>query len=85
MVSMIVAELIWKGKLDEAAHVLVHDEKAYPPPWNQFDALARGYAGRGDRERAIYFYRESLKVNPQSEWAERKLSEMGADRPPDRK
>jgi len=79
MVSMIVAELIWKGSLEEASRVLVHDQKTYPPPWNQFDALARAYSDRGNNERAIYFYRESLKANPKNEWAKRKLREMGAE------
>jgi hypothetical protein len=76
---MIVAELIWKGSLEEASRVLVHDQKTYPPPWNQFDALARAYSDRGNNERAIYFYRESLKANPKNEWAKRKLREMGAE------
>lgn len=57
MVSMIVAELIWSGRLDEAARVLVHDPKTYPPPWNQFDALARAYDARGDREKTIHLSR----------------------------
>jgi hypothetical protein len=34
MVSMIVAQLIWKGKLKEASRLLLHDEKKYPAPWN---------------------------------------------------
>jgi uncharacterized protein len=79
IVSMIVAELIWKGKLEDASCVLLHDEKAYPAPWNQLDALARAYADRGNHERAIHFYKESLKANPKNEWAKRKLREMGAD------
>ncbi|HEY3439321.1 MAG TPA: alpha/beta hydrolase-fold protein [Paludibaculum sp.] len=79
MVSMVVAELIWKGDLEEASRVLLHDEEKYPPPWNQLDALARAYADRGVNERAIHFYRESLKVNPKNDWAKRKLEEMGAD------
>ena len=79
MVSMVVAELIWKGNLEEASRVLLHDEKKYPVPWNQLDALARAYADRGENERAIHFYRESLKVNPKNDWAKRKLQEMGAD------
>jgi len=79
MVSMIVAELIWKGQLEEASRVLVHDQKTYPPPWNQFDALARAYSDRGNNERAIHFYRESLKANPKNEGAKRKLREMGAE------
>jgi uncharacterized protein len=79
MVSMIVAELIWKGQLEEASRLLLHDGKAYPAPWNQLDALARAYGGRGNDERAIYFYRDSLKANPKNEWAKKKLREMGAE------
>lgn len=79
MVSMIVAELIWRGRLEEASSLLVHDEKAYPPPWNQLDALARAYADRGEPERAIYYYKESLKANPKNEWARQKLREMAPD------
>ena len=79
MVSMIVADLIWRGRLEEAARVLVHDQKTYPAPWNQLDALARAYGDRGNHERAIYFYRESLKANPENEWARKKLREMGAE------
>ena len=80
-VSMVVAELIWKGDLEEAARVLLHDSKQYPPPWNQLDAIARAYAERDHKLRAIHFYRESLKVNPNNEWARRKLDEMGAEHP----
>lgn len=83
VVSMIVAELIWKGQIDEASRLLMHDEKAYPAPWNQLDALARAYAERGNHERAIHFYKKSLIANPKNEWAKRKLREMGAD--PDQK
>jgi predicted alpha/beta superfamily hydrolase len=81
MISMVVAELIWKGNLEEAARVLLHDEKKYPAPWNQLDALARAYADRGENDRAIHFYRESLKVNPKNDWARGKLQEMGAEGP----
>jgi predicted alpha/beta superfamily hydrolase len=80
-VSILVAALIQKGRLEEAAMVLLHDPKAYPPPWNQLDALARAYAGRGNTEQAIRFYRLSLQENPSNEWARQKLQEMkaGAD------
>ena len=59
--------------------MLLHDEEKYPPPWNQLDALARAYADRGENDRAIHFYRESLKLNPKNDWAKRKLQEMGAE------
>ena len=76
-ISLVVAGLMKRGRLAEASKVLLHDPKAYPPPWNQFDALARAYADRGNVEQAIRFYTLSLKENPKNEWARRKLAEMG--------
>ena len=48
------------------------------PRRSHLDALARLMPGRGDNERAIRFYRESLKANPKNNWAIQKLKEMGA-------
>jgi hypothetical protein len=78
-ISLIVAGLIKTGRLEEASRVLLHDPKAYPPPWNQLDALARGYAQRGNVEQAVHYYKLSLKENPHNAWARRKLTEMGAN------
>ena len=41
--------------------------------------LARAYAQRGDKEHAIHYYELSLKVNPNNEWARKKLKEAGVD------
>lgn len=76
-ISMVVYGLLRTGRLKEASQVLLHDPKAYPPPWNQLDALARAYAGLGNVDEAIRFYVLSLKENPRNEWARRKLVEMG--------
>jgi predicted alpha/beta superfamily hydrolase len=76
-VSLIAAGLIRTGRLEEASRVLLHDPKAYPPPWNQLDALARAYGDRGNTGQAIRYYQLSLEENPQNEWARRKLAEMG--------
>jgi len=78
-ISLVVAGLLADGRLEEAASVLLHDPKTYPPPWNQLDALARAYAQRGDRKQAIRFYKLSLEENPKNEWARKKLIEMGVD------
>ena len=75
-VSLIVAGLVKAGRLDEASKVLLHDPKAYPPPWNQLDALARAYAARGEPAQAIRYYTLSLQANPRNEWAKQKLAEM---------
>lgn len=78
-VSLIVSGLIKSGRLDEASKVLLHDPKAYPPPWNQLDALARAYAREGNVEQTIRHYALSLKENPRNEWARQKLTELGVN------
>ena len=78
--SLVVAGLIRRGSLEEASTVLLRDPKAYPPPWNQLDALARAYSERGNVEQAIRYYRLSLQENPNNAWARQKLTEMGANR-----
>lgn len=78
-ISLVVAGLLANDRLKEAASVLLHDPKNYPPPWNQLDALARAYAQQGDNNQAIRFYKLSLEQNPKNEWARKKLREMGVD------
>jgi len=80
-VSLVVAALMRVGRLEEASKVLLHDSKAYPPPWNQLDALARAYESRGDTEQAAGYYLLSLRQNPQNEFAKKKLSGMGVKIP----
>jgi uncharacterized protein len=78
-VSLVVAALIAQDRLEEAATVLQHDPKTYPAPWNQLDALARAYEQRGDKEHAMQYYELSLKVNPNNEWARKKLKKAGVE------
>jgi uncharacterized protein len=80
-ISILVAELMKAGRLDEASKVLLHDPVSYSPPWNQLDALARNYEKRGDTVNAIRFYRMSLEQNPQNEFARKKLLEKGVTLP----
>ena len=78
MISMIVYELNGAGRLEEAASVLLHDPKAYPPPWNQLDALGRNYAKRGDTQHAVQYFKLSLEQNPDNEYAKKKLVELAS-------
>ena len=61
--------------------MLLHDPKAYPPPWNQLDALARAYENRGDAGQAARYYLLSLGQNPQNDFARKKLTGMGVKIP----
>jgi len=58
---------------------MLRDPKAYPPPWNQLDALVRAYAEQGSVERAIRYCRLSLPGHPHNAWARQELKEMGTD------
>ena len=75
-VSLVVAGLLAKGRLEEAASVLLSDPKNYPPPWNQLEALARAYLQQGNRQEAIRFYELSLQQNPKNENARKMLEEI---------
>lgn len=81
MMSLVVAGLISAGRVEEASRVLMHDVTAYPPPWNQLDALARKYESQGNTAQAERYYLLSLKGNPGNEFARKKLLEMGAKIP----
>lgn len=76
-VSLAVAKLLDAGRLEDAAKVLLDDVAAYPPPWNQLEALARAYDSRGDTEQATRYYLMSLRANPRNEFARKKLVEKG--------
>jgi tetratricopeptide (TPR) repeat protein len=75
-VSLLVAALISAERLEDASKVLLHDPRAFPPPWNQLDALARAYEKRGDTGQAVRYYRLSLTQNPRNEFAGKKLQEL---------
>ena len=80
-VSLVVAAMLREGRLEDASNVLLHDVAAYPPPWNQLDALARAYGDRGDAKQAVQYYLLSLKQNPRNEFARKKLIDMGVKIP----
>lgn len=81
-ISLVVAGLIRRGDLDKAASVLLRNPKAYPPPWNQLDALARAYTERGDKVNAVRYYTLSVQENPGNDQARQKLKELDASPAP---
>jgi hypothetical protein len=73
----VVYGLMKAERLEDASKALLHDPVAYPPPWNQLDALAKAYESRGNTELAARYYLLSLKENPGNESVRKKLTGMG--------
>jgi tetratricopeptide (TPR) repeat protein len=66
-----------EANAQEAALVLFRlNVELYPDSWNVYDSLAEGYHRTGNGERAIHFYRESLKRNPDNDNGKRMLEEI---------
>lgn len=59
-------DLLFAGKILEAITVFKLNVAAFPDSWNVYDSLAEAYMENGDRELAIYYYMESLKLNPEN-------------------
>ena len=77
--NVLAYRLLQQGQVDEAIEVFRLNVESYPRSWNVYDSLAEGYKVRGDRERAIEYYRKSLELNPGNLGAMSQLKELGAD------
>jgi CubicO group peptidase (beta-lactamase class C family) len=63
-------------KLDDAVRLFEWNVELYPKSYNVYDSLAEAYAARGDKERAIRFYKKSLELNPDNTNAREKLKDL---------
>jgi glyoxylase-like metal-dependent hydrolase (beta-lactamase superfamily II) len=57
-------QLINQDKLKEAIEIFKMNVELYPEAWNVYDSLGEGYMLLGEKELAIKYYEESLKINP---------------------
>jgi tetratricopeptide (TPR) repeat protein len=51
------------GRVDEAIAVFEMNVDRFPESWNVYDSLGEACAAKGDNERAIGLYRQSVKLN----------------------
>lgn len=63
-------------KIDDAVRLFEWNVELYPKSYNVYDSLAEAYAVRGDKERAIQFYKKSLELNPDNANARDKLKAL---------
>jgi len=79
--------LIWAGRYvaeewddaDNAILVLQMAIKSFPDCWEAHDAMGETYIEKGDTARAIQCYRESLKLNPNNEAAQKMITQLGGN------
>jgi predicted alpha/beta superfamily hydrolase len=78
--------LVRMNELDKAIGIFEYTVKLNPKSFNAHDSLAEGYLIKGDKEKAIEFYKLAVELNPgDSDYANRilknskdKLKELGA-------
>jgi hypothetical protein len=70
-------ELMQAGKTKEAVALLKLDTEIFNSSFNSFDSYAEALLANGDKAEAIEAFKESLKLNPGSRNAIKRLKELG--------
>jgi predicted alpha/beta superfamily hydrolase len=68
--------LVQKGKIEKALEILHFTEKKYPTSANAVWRLANIYRSRGERAKAIGYYKKCLKLIPNMHPARMRLKEL---------
>ncbi len=70
--------LLNHDRIDDAIAVFAFNTSRFPSSANTWDSLAEAWMKKGNREKAVEFYRKSLELNPHNKNAEEKLRVLGA-------
>jgi len=74
--------LLESGEIDAAIKAFDLNTGTFPLSANAWDSLAEAVMAKGDHERAIWYYRVSLKLDPESGNAARMIEQMTSDKKP---
>lgn len=69
--------LLGEKKHDLAVGVFRFNTERFPDSWNTYDSLAEAYMTKGDKDKAIEYYKKSLELNPGNEGARENIKKMG--------
>jgi len=69
------------GDTDGALALFTLNTEIFPESGNVWDSLAEVILAKGDREKAIEYYRKSLELDPSNRNAKKQLGELGAAPP----
>ena len=72
-------ELLEVKKIDEAIVVFKMVTRRFPDSWNAWDSLAEGYLNKGDKKRALEFYKKSVKLNPKNVTGAQAIKKLEAE------
>ncbi len=67
VLNMLGYYLLGKDRLNDAIAIFKLNVKEYPKSFNVYDSLGEAYMNRGNLWRAKYYYKKSLRINPENE------------------
>ena len=68
--------LLQAGQVDDAIAIFKLNVERHPDDWNVYDSLAEAYLTKGEPERAVALYQQSLILNPDNDNAVRMLKQI---------
>jgi len=69
--------LLGRNKVAEAISIFTKNTELYPDSANTWDSLAEGYLKKGDKEKAIRYYKKTLEINANNPGAVEHLKKLG--------
>ena len=69
--------LLGRDKVAEAISIFTKNTELYPDSANTWDSLAEGYLKKGDKEKAIKYYKKTLEMNANNPGAVENLKKLG--------
>jgi len=79
MINNLGYRLLGAKKVDEAIEVFAKNVKDYPKSFNVYDSLGEGYKEKGEKEKAITYYKKSMALNPGNTNGMKMLKELGVE------
>ncbi|MBT3208056.1 MAG: tetratricopeptide repeat protein [Bacteroidetes bacterium] len=77
VLNMLGYNELYKNKnTDKALEIFEMNAQKYPNSWNVYDSLAEAYLMKTEKEKAMKYYKKSLKLNPDNENAEKMLKKL---------
>ena len=69
-------DLLRAGKIDQAIAVFRLNTEDFPASANTWDSLAEGFMVKGDKQKAIEYYKKSLELDPNNKGAAERIKQL---------